>query len=285
MFGKVKTTAVIALCTVAAGVLAAGVANAHQGPFSGTAKIDVEGRAVNVSCSGGSARTKPVVVLMAGLGDGLDTMAPFQRTLSGTNRVCSYDRLGEGASDRPNGPQTVGSAGRVLTGVIREVAGDRPVVLVGHSLGGLIAARYAPDHRDTVKGLVLLDATSPTMVADVERVIPESATGLAAEVREQSVATFRGENPEQLVITDGRVRSAGDIPVEVVQHGQPYLAGVPDVGPGLERAWSDGQRAWLGVSCRGVLSTAAESGHYIHVDQPDVAVRAVQRVVSRAARG
>ncbi|HWO61010.1 MAG TPA: hypothetical protein VNO31_13370 [Umezawaea sp.] len=44
MFGKVKTTAVIALCTVAAGVLGAGDAAAHEGAFSGTAKVDVGGR-------------------------------------------------------------------------------------------------------------------------------------------------------------------------------------------------------------------------------------------------
>ncbi|HWO61009.1 MAG TPA: hypothetical protein VNO31_13365 [Umezawaea sp.] len=129
---------------------------------------------------------------------------------------------------------------------------------------------------------MLLDATSPTMVADVERVIPETATGMAAEVRAQTLAVFRGENPEQLVINDGRVRSAGDIPVEVVQHGQRYLEGIPEVGPALEQAWSDGQRAWLGVSCRSTPSTAGESGHYVHVDQPDLAARAVRRVVSRA---
>ncbi|MEV4320482.1 hypothetical protein [Actinocrispum sp. NPDC049592] len=104
----------------------------------------------------------------------------------------------------------------------------------------------------------------------------------SAELRAQTLAVFHGENPEKLIITDGEVRSAGSIPVEVVQHGQPYLAAIPDYGTALEQAWADGQRKWLGLSSRSALSTAATSGHYIYVDQPDVAVQAIQRVIAQA---
>ncbi|GAB3163538.1 alpha/beta fold hydrolase [Microbispora hainanensis] len=253
-------------------------------PISGTTKIEVAGRSVNVSCSGDPEKGGPVVVLLAGAGDGLDKLAAFQKTLSEHNRVCSYDRLGEGASDRPDGPQSFSSTGKILTGVIDRVAGDGPVVLAGHSLGGLIAARYAPDHQDRVKGLVLMDATPSTMLHDISTAIPESATGPAAELRAQNLAVFKGENPEKLVVPDGKVRSAGDIPVEVIQHGTPYLAAVPTYGPRLERAWAAGQRKWLELSGDSKLSTAAKSGHYIYVDQPDVAVKAIERVIAQAAR-
>ncbi|MEV0196761.1 alpha/beta fold hydrolase [Nonomuraea sp. NPDC050691] len=191
--------------------------------------------------------------------------------------MCSYDRLGAGASDQPEGPQNFSSTGKILTGVLERVAGDDPVVLAGHSLGGLIAARYALGHQDRVKGLVLMDATPPTMPADIAKSIPESATGPAAELRAQNLALFQGQNPEKLVITDGKVRSAGNIPVEVIQHGKPYLQAVPEYGSRLEKAWSAGQRKWLALSSRSELSTAADSEHYIYVDQPDVAVQAIAR--------
>ncbi|MDJ1132082.1 alpha/beta fold hydrolase [Streptomyces iconiensis] len=257
--------------------------NAEQGFPSGTKKIRVDGHAVNVSCSGRSADGKPVTVLLHGGGDSLKKMAAFQKTLSKKGRVCSYDRLGAGASDKPAGPQTVESSGKVLTGVLDRVAGDAPVVLAGHSLGGLIAARYAPDHQDKVKGLVLMDATPSTQNADVTREVPKSATGPAADVRDQFLAISQGKNPEKLVIKDGKVRSAGDIPVEVIKHGKKYLAAVPDSGPGLERAWSKGQREWLKISSNSKLSTAKKSGHYIYAEQPEIAVQAVQHVVSQAA--
>lgn len=254
-----------------------------QDVLTGTKKIEVGGRLVNVSCSGTSADGRPVVMLVVGGGDGLEKMAGFQKTLSKKNRVCSYDRLGEGASDKPDGPQTLESTGKVLTAVLDRVAGDAPVVLAGHSLGGLIAARYAPDHQDRIKGLVLMDATSPTQTADLNKGIPESATGPAVALRDQTLAILHGGEPEMLTVPDGKVRSAGDIPVEVIHHGKRYLAEVPDYGPGLERAWTDGQRKWLAVSSRSKLSTAKSSAHYIYVDQPDVAVRAIERVTAQAA--
>lgn len=129
-----------------------------------------------------------------------------------------------------------------------------------------------------------MDATPSTMLHDISTAIPESATGPAAELRAQNLAVFKGENPEKLVVPDGKVRSAGDIPVEVIQHGMPYLAAVPTYGPRLERAWAAGQRRWLALSSDSTLSTAAKSGHYIYVDQPDVAVKAVERVTAQAAR-
>lgn len=237
---------------------------------------------MNVSCSGTAAEDQPVVVLLAGLGDGLDKLAAFQQTLSEKGRVCSYDRLGEGASDQPDGPQTFDSTGKILTGVLDRVAGQRPVVLAGHSLGGLIAARYAPAHRDRVAGLVLMDATPATIIGDTAAAIPESATGQAGELRAQSLAVYRGENPELLTMQDGEVGYAGDIPVEVIRHGQPYLAAIPEYGPALEKAWADGEDKWLDLSSRSNPVTATASGHYIYVDQPDVAVQAVRSVTTEA---
>ncbi|WP_433475116.1 alpha/beta fold hydrolase [Spirillospora sp. CA-142024] len=299
MPSKIKAAALVALCCTVAGPVLAGcdddtaadwdpfaskTPKATADPFSGTKKIDVAGRSVNVSCSGVPAKGRPVVVLLHGGGDGLDKMAAFQKTLSKANRVCSYDRLGAGASDKPDGPQSFSSTGKILTGVLDRIAGDGPVVLAGHSMGGLIAARYAPDHQDRVKGLVLMDATSPTITDDITKAIPKSATGQAAQLRAQNLAIFQGNNPEKLVMTDGEVRSAGRIPVEVIKHGKPYLAAVPKYGPRLEQAWTAGQRKWLALSSRSRLTTAAKSGHYIYVEQPDAAVQAIQRVTSQAER-
>jgi thioesterase domain-containing protein len=299
MLRKIKTSVAAALCCTALGTGVAGcngdamenwdpLAPATEAtgaaPISGTEKIEVAGRSVNVSCSGDPADGRPVVVLLHGAGDGLDKMAALQKTLSAKNRVCSYDRLGSGASDQPEGPQDFSSTGQILTGVLERIAGDAPVVLAGHSLGGLIAARYAPDHQDKVKGLVLMDATPSTMMADITKSIPESAKGPAAELRAQNLAVFQGQNPEKLVVPDGKVRSAGDIPVEVIQHGKPYLEAVPEYGPRLEKAWAAGQRKWLSLSSRSKLSTAADSEHYIYLDQPDVAVQAIERVTAQAAR-
>ncbi|MEV8114838.1 alpha/beta hydrolase [Streptomyces xiamenensis] len=296
---KSATTAGIALCCAVVGVGLAGCdadtdgdssapapapeKGAGEDLLTGTQTITVGDHTVKVSCSGEPADGRPLVVLLHGGGDDLTTMAPFQETLSADGRVCSYDRLGAGGSDQPERPQDYDSVGETLTGVLDQVAGDEPVVLVGHSMGGLIAGRYAPDHQDRVAGLVLLDSTSPTAVADVSDRIPESDTGPAGELRAHTLAIFAGENPELLVFTDGDVASAGDIPVRVIQHGQQYLGEVPEYGEGLEEDWTAGQHKWLALSGDSELSTAENSGHYIHVDEPDVAVAAIDEVTTRAA--
>jgi alpha-beta hydrolase superfamily lysophospholipase len=42
-----------------------------------------------------------------------------------------------------------------LRGVVQDARGDLPVVMVGHSMGGLIATRYAQRHREDLAGLGL----------------------------------------------------------------------------------------------------------------------------------
>lgn len=250
--------------------------------FTGTKKIKVGDRSVNVSCSGKAAeKDQPLVLLLAGAGDGLGKVAGLQKTLSKQARVCSYDRLGEGASDKPKGLQHQADSAKILTAVLDGVAGDRPAVLAGHSLGGQIAARYAPEHQDRVKGLVLMDATIPALNAGFSKTIPESATGQVAQLRAGTLAANSGKNQEKFVIEDAKVSSAGDIPVEIIKHESQY-AEVPEYGPALEEMWSKGQKQWLALSSDSKLSTAAKSGHYIYVDRPDLAVKAVRKVTAQA---
>ncbi|WP_245887023.1 alpha/beta fold hydrolase [Umezawaea tangerina] len=251
----------------------------EENDFAGKpTRIRVGDRLVTVSCSGRFGENKPVILLMAGLGDGLDKLSGIQTSLSKEHRTCSYDRLGEGSSDQPTGQQDLEDVEKTLSEVLDHVARHHPVVLAGHSLGGLIAARYAPDHQDRVKGMVLLDATPPTMLTDTTSLIPETATGPAAELRAGLLATTHGENPEKLALDDGPVRSAGTIPVEIVRHGNPYLAEIPEYGPALEQVWATGQQKWLALSPRSTQSIAEGSGHYIYVDRPDIALQAIQNI-------
>lgn len=303
MFHRGRSTVAIALCCAVAGAVLAGCDEAEdtgqpQQPsgggatsaqqagkdlLTGTKKIDVDGKSVRVSCSGALVAGRPVVVLLAGAGDGLEKFAGIQKTLSAKDKVCSYDRLGEGGSDKPDRPQNYQTTGKVLTAVLDQVAGDNPVVLAGHSLGGNIAGRYTPDHTDRVKGLVLIDATPPTAVADTLKGIPASAKGPAAQLRAQMVQMSKGRNPELLTIADGPVKSAGDIPVEVLKHGPNFLTPIPKWGPTLEQIWTTGTQKWLGLSTNSALRIAQKSTHYIYLDQPDVAVDAIERVATEAA--
>ncbi|MBN1527850.1 MAG: lysophospholipase [Thermoleophilaceae bacterium] len=70
--------------------------------------------------------------------------------------VHGLDHAGHGRSDGE--PALIADFGPVVDDLhilIEDVRGGRPVVLVGHSMGGLVAARYAERHGDGLAGLVL----------------------------------------------------------------------------------------------------------------------------------
>jgi pimeloyl-ACP methyl ester carboxylesterase len=108
-------------------------------------------------------------VLLAGEGDPLSRFSRIQSKLSGLTRVCSYDRIGEGTSSRPRSSQTLADSAAILHKLLAKLhVASHGVVLVGHSLGGLIGARYASLYHSQVKAIVLLDASPPSVEARIK---------------------------------------------------------------------------------------------------------------------
>ncbi|HEV8305558.1 MAG TPA: alpha/beta hydrolase [Gemmatimonadales bacterium] len=74
-------------------------------------------------------------------------------------RVIAFDNRGFGFSDKPAGQEAYGNAAYVrLVVALLDSLGAASAVLVGHSMGGAIAAEVALAHPDRVRGLVLIDA-------------------------------------------------------------------------------------------------------------------------------
>lgn len=78
-------------------------------------------------------------------------------------RVVAYDRAGIGASD-PASPMTLASQVDDLIAVIRET-GNPPCILVGRSLGGVLAQLAALRRAELVAGMVLVDPAEEQYLA------------------------------------------------------------------------------------------------------------------------
>jgi pimeloyl-ACP methyl ester carboxylesterase len=102
----------------------------------------------------------PAIVLIHGLGGFAESWRHNIPELSGHGRVIALDLPGFGRSGKPRRAYTTAFLAQALDGFLRTLGVDR-VRLVGHSLGGAVAARYALEHPARVDRLALLGAAVP----------------------------------------------------------------------------------------------------------------------------
>ena len=91
-------------------------------------------------------------------------------------------------------------------------------------------------------------------------------------------------NTEQMAGVD----SLGDTPLLVLSRGRPpSLNDMPsgataELVEQMELVWQELQKEHAARSSRGRQIIATESGHYIHIDQPQLVIEAVRQVVEQA---
>lgn len=92
----------------------------------------------------------------------------FQRqALRGQARLVAWDHRGHGRSERgPRGSQTVGQLGRDLAQIIEQIT-EGPVVLVGHSMGGMTVMSFARQHEEMLAERVVGVGLIATAISDV----------------------------------------------------------------------------------------------------------------------
>jgi pimeloyl-ACP methyl ester carboxylesterase len=103
----------------------------------------------------------PVVILVPGVASSstiFDRLVPLlSGKFSGKYRVIAIDLLGFGGSPAPeDATYTVEEHVAWLRATITSLRLKAPFILVGHSLGGLLASRYAAQHPGEVSRLVLV---------------------------------------------------------------------------------------------------------------------------------
>ena len=120
--------------------------------------VDINGHKMHIYCTGSGS---PALVLEAGAGNDSVVWRGVQPVLSTTTRVCSYDRAGSGWSDGVPGPRDADHVAGDLHQLLLRVGITGPVVLVGHSIGGIYIRDYATRFPQDVVGLVFVDSSTP----------------------------------------------------------------------------------------------------------------------------
>jgi pimeloyl-ACP methyl ester carboxylesterase len=126
--------------------------------------IDVGGRRLRV-VRAGPAAGEPLIVLEHGaFGCAADWAVVQQRLAAKGFRSLAYDRAGLGHSDPGPSPRDGRAVVADLAALLRALDERGPVVLVGHSMGGLMVRLFALTHPDRVLGVVLVDAVTPDVL-------------------------------------------------------------------------------------------------------------------------
>jgi pimeloyl-ACP methyl ester carboxylesterase len=197
---------------------------------------------------------QPTLVLVHGYSLNLDCWY-FQRdAFRGKHRMVFYDQRSHGRSERSSlGNASIDQLGADLRAVIEELAPEGPLVLVGHSMGGMAIMAFAESYpemfAERVQGVALISTTAGELHPHriVSRLLPDAVGDFAAPRLIAALASA----PE--VIDSARRRGSNigflladtfafghDVPVELVEFLDEMLAATPfevlaEFFPGLSR--------------------------------------------------
>lgn len=100
------------------------------------------------------------IVFLTGMGCSFDEWYNITQTLGETNRIVMFHRPGLGKSEIGNEVRNTEAVVKELNDLLSVLEITEPIILVGHSYGGLCVQHFIKVYPKKVAGIVLVDSTS-----------------------------------------------------------------------------------------------------------------------------
>jgi pimeloyl-ACP methyl ester carboxylesterase len=225
----------------------------------------------------------PPVVFVPALGWTHSQWDQVRAELAVPTTTIVYNRPGLGGSDPlPSAlaalPLTTGWAAEQLNALLNKANVPSPRILVGHSIGGVIAERYASSYPDDIAGLVLLDRTYPPLM------LYECDDGLILDGDEgDGGITF--DVTAMITASDDSLLPASTLPCVVVSRalGAWSLADPDSFAPTslreIDAIWQEHQRR-LAARYDGQLIVTHFSDHLLPTNVPELVAQVIDAVVN-----
>jgi pimeloyl-ACP methyl ester carboxylesterase len=207
----------------------------------------------------------------------------------GTSSV-ALDLPGFGSSPLPTSAGGAVEYARLLAPVLDEI-GASPLVLVGHSFGGRVAAVLAAQHPAQVAGLVLCGAplvrreSSSRSPRAYRAVRALHRLGLISEARMEAARQKYGSSDYRAargVLRDVLVMSVNEnIEDELARIGAPVILVWGDQDLDVPVTVAQRARVLMMRSSDVALDVLSNTGHLVPTERPDVLMATVQRLVAR----
>ena len=114
---------------------------------------------IHMHCTGHEDNDKPTIIIISGGTTPSFAYFDLQEKLSETVHTCTYDTAGIGWSPANDIPYTTKNRSNELYLLLQSAKIDGPIILAGHSLGGITSLIYSAEHEEQVAGIVFIDSS------------------------------------------------------------------------------------------------------------------------------
>jgi pimeloyl-ACP methyl ester carboxylesterase len=266
----------LTLCTV---VLVATPARAQRPTL-----VTVDGRQVEVVRMGVGS---PTLVLESGAGEGVSAWSGVLPRLAQHTSVIAYSRRGHGQSTGSDAPGSPSQSVDDLHALLAALHVRGPILLGGHSFGGLLARLYTSTYPQDVAGLLLVDATHESQFARWGALEPQFKILDTIRALLPNMSPASREDQRQIVELAAEesvpgMRPLPDIPLAVITATKPCAPDREFVcrDPRAIAAWRALHDEWFARTSHGLRLVSNRTGHYVMSDEPALVVEALRFLVS-----
>lgn len=246
-------------------------------PDGETRDIGVDGHRLHTVSSG---EGPPTFLCLHGLVDTFSVWNRLAGPLAERGRVVRVDQRGHGQSDAPPGPYSLEDLAGDAAAVLDDLRIDQ-AILVGHSMGGVVALTAALEHPERVAGLVLLGTTS-----DVSERVSDEYDRIARAGEEQGTEgiarAIYGETTRRRI--EGNARGIAAVTRALgALHRNPLTPKLERIQcPTLVMVGTDdpmGTKASEIIAAKipGRIDIIQDMGHWLHVESPETILEAMDR--------
>ena len=222
--------------------------------------------------------SKYLVVFESGLGNdhSIWQTKSVAESIAAKMDVVIYDRAGYGKSTVDHTPKDINRLRIELEFVVNKYAKGRKVILVGHSLGGMVIRDFAIKNSGMIAGLLFVDPSHETVL----RLTQEAEDNLYNSINNSNGPNFGGTQETRQLIEDAQYMSTlpnlPNVPVIVLTG----MKSDPGSTGNTQDLYNAHELLKSGVTDFTHIADT-NSGHFIMIDNPSLIIEKFNLLISK----
>lgn len=229
--------------------------------------------------------SKYLVVFESGLGDDRSVWKTKETAMKigETTDVVIYDRAGYGKSTIGSDPRNIARLTEELEAVVDQFADGRKVILVGHSLGGLVVRDYAIKNAQKVAGIIFVDPTHEDYNSPTQAMEDLIFNSFSAEYGSSSGAAKEARELIEDLIYASSLPNLPQIPVVVLTSMKNDQANInsDQANQKTRQDWFNAHESLKTDIIDFTHIATTNSGHYIMLEEPDLIINQINSLISK----